>query len=121
MNKIIKKNITRIRRKKSVRKSITGTAARPRVSVFRSNRYIYAQAIDDVAKITLAGISETNLKNDKVKASGKMDMAMRVGEELGKLLIDKKVAAAVFDRSGFKYHGRVKAVAEGLRKTGLKL
>lgn len=106
---------SRIRRKKTVRKKISGTADRPRVSVFRSNKHIYVQAIDDVAGVTLVALADTKVKGDKTERS------LSVGEQVGELLKKKKISSAVFDRNGYKYHGRVKAVAEGLRKSGIKV
>jgi large subunit ribosomal protein L18 len=104
----------REKRKRRIRKSVSGTKQTPRISVFRSNKHIYAQAIDDVNSITLASAND---KNEKAKKSEK---AEKVGESLGKKLKDMKIKKAVFDRSGYKYHGRVKQLAEGIRKTGIK-
>lgn len=118
MNRINKKNNSRIRRKKSVRKLISGTQDKPRISVFRSNKYISVQAIDDVKRVTLLGLSERNTKLPK--DSTKTERAMLVGENFGKLMSEKKIEAAVFDRSGYRYHGRVKALADGIRKAGIK-
>lgn len=118
MNRINKKNNTRLRRKKSVRKNLSGTADRPRISVFRSNKYIYVQAIDDVSRVTLVGLSERNVKIDN-KLS-KVEKANQIGESFGKLMKEKKIDQAVFDRSGYRYHGRVKALADGVRNSGIK-
>lgn len=105
------------RRKRRVRQNIQGTADMPRLSVHRSSKYISAQLIDDVKRVTLIGVSEKNLE----KASGtKMEKA----QVLGKLLAEKakmaKVKKVVFDRGAYRYHGRVKAFAEGCREGGLQ-
>jgi large subunit ribosomal protein L18 len=101
-----------------IRKSISGTALRPRISVFRSNKHIYAQAINDEQGVTIATISNYSLKN---KSKNNIDSAKEVGQELGKVLAGKNIAEAVFDRRGYKYHGKVKALADGIREAGLKM
>ena len=112
---------TRQRRKYSLRKRISGTAERPRLSVFRSNKHIYVQAIDDVNQVTLASASDLD---SSIKGSSedkdKSGVAKLVGEAVGKALVEKQVKAVIFDRNGFIYHGRVKAVAEGAREAGLE-
>jgi large subunit ribosomal protein L18 len=124
MNK--KRNTTRqarIRRHVRVRSHIKGTSERPRLCVFRSNRYIWAQLIDDIAGKTLAqatdcptpGSEKVGIKETRVMRAG------RIGEHIAKLAIEKKISAVVFDRGGYKYHGRVKAIAEGARKAGIQL
>ena len=103
-----------------VRRKVRGTAERPRVAVFRSNKHIYAQLIDDVAGATLA--SATSLEADARSTEGqKKDVAKKVGELLGKRAVERGVTSAVLDRGGFKYHGRVAAVADGARAAGLEL
>lgn len=97
-----------------VRKQVVGREDRPRVAVFRSSQHIYAQLIDDVKNITLASVSDLNLKGTK------SEKALMVGEALAKKALDIKVKQIVFDRGGFIYHGRVMNVAEGLRKGGLE-
>ena len=111
----------RQRRKYSQRKRISGTAERPRLSVFRSNSHIYAQAIDDVNRVTLAAASDLDagLKGG-LDGKDKSAVAKLVGELVGKKLKAKDVDAVVFDRNGFNYHGRVKALAEGAREAGLE-
>ncbi len=111
----------RQRRKYSQRKRISGTAARPRLSVFRSNSHIYAQAIDDVNQVTLAAASDLDA-GIKGGADGKDKSAVAklVGELVGKKLREKDVNTVVFDRNGFNYHGRVKALADGAREAGLE-
>ena len=106
----------RHRRKKHIRKSISGTAVRPRLSVFRSAKHIYAQVIDDESGRTLA--SASTLKADG--ATGNKDAAKAVGLAVGKETMDAKVDTVVFDRNGYLYHGRVAALADGAREAGLK-
>ncbi len=102
--------------KRKIRATISGTAQRPRLSVFRSNKYMYAQLIDDVAATTIASAHDRNAK----KGAKKMDGAIAVGKEIAAKAKEKGVAAVVFDRSGFKYAGRVKALAEAAREAGLQ-
>lgn len=102
-------------RKRRVRSRIEGTAARPRFSVYKSSVHIYGQIIDDDKQITLAAFSDL-----KVKSGTKIEKAEKVGEEIAKLAFIKKIKKVVFDRNGFKFHGRVKALAEGARKGGLE-
>lgn len=115
----------RNKRKKRIRKSIFGVAENPRVSVFRSNMHIYAQIIDDENGKTLVSASSNdkdirNLIKDNSDLKGKKDIAFLVGEELGKKAKENNIEAVLFDRNGYLYHGRVKALADGLRKAGLK-
>lgn len=107
-----------LRRKVSVRSRIVGTADRPRLTVFRSNLHVYGQVIDDSIGKTLASFSDKLLK--KVEKMTKVQVAEAVGTELAKLAIAKKVKKVIFDRNGFIYHGRVKALADGARKGGLE-
>lgn len=113
----------RIRRHKRVRAKVGGTSARPRLSVFRSNKHIWAQLIDDQAERTIvaAGDREMKVKVKKKVAEPLLVSGEKVGELLAKKAIEKKIVQAVFDRGGYKFHGIVKAVAEGARKGGLKL
>jgi large subunit ribosomal protein L18 len=108
----------RNKRRTRIRSKISGTAARPRLSVFRSNTQIWAQIIDDEKQVTLASFSTKNIKDAKLNKSEK---SFQVGEELAKLAKAKKITAVVFDRGGYQYHGRVAKVAEGARKGGLEL
>lgn len=102
--------------------NLFGSKVRPRIAVFASNRYTYAQAIDDDAKVTLTSFSSLSLKKGKdYKKGKKTDEAKQVGVELAKLIKDLKIAEAIFDRSIYAYKGRVKALAEGLREGGLKI
>lgn len=111
----------RMKRKITVRKKLSGDSVRPRISVFRSAKHIYVQAIDDTVGITLASASTTDpAVRDDVKGVKKQDAAQRVGALLGRRLIEKGIQTAVFDRNGFRYHGRVAAVAAGVREAGLQ-
>jgi large subunit ribosomal protein L18 len=101
-----------------IRNKISGTAARPRLCVFRSANNIYAQLIDDEKGVTLA--SASSLKNEKGKAAGNKEAAKKVGQELGKKASELKIASASFDRAGYLYHGRVKELADAARAEGLK-
>ncbi|MBC5774079.1 50S ribosomal protein L18 [Pontibacter sp. KCTC 32443] len=107
----------RSRIKKSIRRKIAGTSERPRLSVFRSNRVIYAQIIDDVAGVTLAAASSAKL-DDAAKAN--VETASKVGKEIASKALEKGITQVVFDRSGYLYHGKVKSLAEGAREAGLK-
>ncbi len=115
-----KKNLARFRRKKSIRSKIVGTAQRPRLSVFRSNLHIYAQVVDDTQGQTLAAASSLE---KSVQASpdikNKKSAANLVGKLVAERALEKGVKQIVFDRNGFLYHGRVKAVSDGARETGL--
>jgi len=106
----------RLRNKARIRKRIYGSSDVPRLCVFKSTKHIYAQLIDDTKELTL--YSESSLR---LKASGKpVDIAHQVGQELAQKALEKKIKSVVFDRSGFIYHGRVKALADGAREGGLK-
>jgi len=108
------KDLKRIKRQKRIRARVSGTIETPRLRVFRSNKYIYAQLIDDVNSKTILGTSDV-----KETKGNKVDRAKKVGAEIGKLATEKKITKAVFDRAGYKYHGRVKALADGARESGL--
>ncbi|MEZ4359410.1 MAG: 50S ribosomal protein L18 [Kofleriaceae bacterium] len=110
----------RIKRKVSIRTRITGTAERPRLSVFRSARHVYAQAVDDVSGRVLAAASdlEEALKGASA-GKPKKERARLIGEAIGKKLLAQNIQSVVFDRNGFIYHGRVKEVADGARLAGL--
>jgi large subunit ribosomal protein L18 len=108
----------RLRLKKGIRKKISGTAERPRLTVYRSNRHIYAQLIDDLNGVTLA--SASSLAGD-VKGDTPIGVAKKVGELLAEKAKEKGIKIAVMDRNGFRFHGRVKALAEGVRESGLQL
>lgn len=113
---MLEKTLKRLRRKVRVRSKIHGTAECPRLSVFRSNTNIYAQIIDDNSGVTLASFSDLKLE----KTGTKTDAASKVGESVAKAALEKNVKAVVFDRNGFAYHGRVKALADAARKAGLE-
>ena len=112
--------IRRTRRKRHVRKKVAGSAERPRLSVQRSCKQIYVQAIDDFNSVTLAS-SSTLAKDVKATLEGdKTAAATAVGADIARLLSEKGVTRVVFDRGWYKFHGRVKALAEGARKAGLE-
>jgi large subunit ribosomal protein L18 len=115
-----KKTELRLARKKRIRSKISGSAERPRFSVFRSARYIYAQLIDDQSAKTLCAASslEAGLKKD-LKSSRSVDAAKQVGKLLAERAKENKIQKVVFDRSGYIYHGRVKALADSAREAGL--
>ena len=106
----------RLRRRRRVRSKVRGSAERPRLSVFRSNRGIQAQLIDDDAGATLAAVVWTE---DELKSMPRMDQAKRAGELLGERAKAAGIENCVFDRGGYQYHGRVKALADGAREAGL--
>jgi large subunit ribosomal protein L18 len=107
----------RLRRRRRVRAKVRGTGERPRLSVFRSNRGIQAQLIDDRAGRTLAGVTWTE---PELRGIGRMDQARRAGELLASRAREAGAEECVFDRGGYRYHGRVRALAEGARDGGLR-
>jgi large subunit ribosomal protein L18 len=110
-----------LRRRQHVRRSIVGTAERPRLSVFRSSKHIYAQLIDDLRGITLAAASSRVKKARKDSAyGGNIKAAGHVGAMLADIAKEKGISKAAFDRGHYRYHGRVKALAEAARKAGLQ-
>ena len=111
-------NKARLHRHKRVRGKISGTAARPRLNVFRSNKNIYAQIIDDVAGVTLCAASTLDAEFEG--NGGNKEAAHKVGELLAKRAADKGISEVVFDRGGYIFHGGVKEQAEGAREGGLK-
>lgn len=118
--KVNKAKKAAIRRKYQVRKKIFGTPDRPRLSVFRSNRHIYAQIIDDTAGATLASAStKTTALRDQLPKAGNKKAAEIVGEAVAKQALGVGIKCVCFDRNRYKYHGRVRALAEGARKAGL--
>ncbi|MCD2255340.1 50S ribosomal protein L18 [Agrilactobacillus fermenti] len=112
------KNKTRQKRHMRVRNKISGTAERPRLNVFRSNKHIYAQLIDDVAGVTL--VSASTLDKELTASGNKTEQAQAVGELIAKRAEAKGLKAVVFDRGGYLYHGRVKALADAARENGLE-
>ncbi len=114
------KNSRRQSRHGRVRSKISGTSERPRIAVYKSNRFTYAQVIDDQTGKTLVSSSDYAGKKGKRAKGGKIDKALEIGQSLAAAMKQKGITEAVFDRGGFKYHGRVKALAEGLRTGGIK-
>jgi len=108
-----------LKRKLRVRHKVVKNGDHLRLAVYRSNKYIYGQIIDDKAGTTMLGISSKDVES-KDGDKGKIDISFRTGETLAALAKKKKINEVVFDRSGYKYHGRVKALADGARKGGLK-
>lgn len=117
---MLSKNETRKRRKVRIRKKISGTAERPRLVVYRSNLHIYAQVVDDAAGATLVATSTLSLSKSGEKAGCNKAGADRVGREIARLALEKNIRQVVFDRNGYLYHGRIKAVADGAREGGLE-
>ncbi len=114
MKTVNKKTEKRNRIKRKIKIKISGTAERPRLSVFRSNKFIYAQLIDDTKGTTLASFSDV-----KIEKGTKNERAINVGKEIAKIAIEKGIKTVVFDRNGFKYTGRVKLLADKAREGGL--
>jgi len=114
------KNDARLKRQIRVRKKVRGTIERPRLNVFKSSRHIHAQIIDDITGVTLVAAStiSPDVKSDLVY-SGNIDAAKKVGAAIAKKAIEKNIVSVVFDRNGFLYHGRVKALADAARENGL--
>jgi large subunit ribosomal protein L18 len=108
----------RLKRRRRVRAKVRGSAERPRISVFRSNRGVFVQLIDDDAGRTLASVNWTE---SELRSLGRMDQAKRAGALLAERATAAGVQTAVFDRGGYQYHGRVRAIAEGAREGGLNL
>ncbi len=119
MKSKIEKKDRSLSRKLRSRHKIRKGNNRLRLAVYRSNKYIYGQIIDDSTGATLTGVSSKDIKSKK-DDKGKIDISFRTGESLADIAKKKKIKEVVFDRSGYKYHGRVKALAEGARKGGLK-
>ena len=113
------KNEARLRRHRRVRGKISGTAERPRLDVFRSSKHIYAQIIDDVAGVTL--VSASSMEKGFEGFGGNIEAAGKVGKMIAEKALEKGIKTVVFDRGGFVYHGRVKALAAGAREGGLEL
>ena len=118
---VLKRKWTRERRKKHIRKIVSGTAQRARLVVHRTNRHIYAQLVDDASERTLSGVSSlTPTLRDELKGKTPLEKAKRIGEAVAQKAKDIHIETVVFDRNGCLYHGRVKAVAEAARAAGLK-
>ena len=114
-----KKSLARLKIKRRVRGKVAGTAERPRLSVFRSNKQIYAQIIDDLNGVTLASASSLS-KKDSAKGQPKLEQAASVGKMIAETAKKAGIESVVFDRNGYLYHGRVKQLAEAAREGGLK-
>ena len=117
MRKIIDTRRKRLKRKASIRKKIHGTPERPRMTVYKSNAYTYVQVIDDDAGRTLAAAS--NLEKDQRAIGNTVAALAKLGELIGERLKARKITSVVFDRNGYRYNGKVKAIAEGARKAGI--
>ena len=114
------KRQARLKRKMSIRKKISGTSDRPRLSIFRSSKHIYAQVIDDTSGQTLAAAcSSEKATKEQAGIENNVSSAQFVGKLIGERAVKKGIKKVVFDRNGFLYHGRVKAVSEGAREAGL--
>lgn len=123
MNKIKKLNRSKKQRIGRVRALISGTAARPRLVVHRTNQYFYAQLIDDTKGVTLLSASNFGSKKagTKTMTGKKSETAFAIGESLAKKAVEKGIKTAVFDRRSYRFHGRVQSFAEGAKKGGLKI
>ncbi len=119
MIKKANRNVKRQKRHGRIRMNVKGTPAKPRLSVYRSGKHIYAQLIDDISGNTLVSASTLD-KDANLESTSNIEAAKYVGEAIGKRAIEKEIKEVVFDRSGYIYHGRIKAVAEGAREAGLK-
>jgi len=113
---VLTKETRRLKRRRRVRAKVTGTATRPRISVFRSNRGVSAQVIDDVSGRTVAAVA---WYEPELRGLGKSDAAKRAGQLLAERAKEAGVSEAVFDRGGYRYHGHVRALAESIREAGL--
>ena len=114
------RELARLKRKKRIRRHLSGTEDRPRLTVFRSHKHIYAQIIDDVRGVTLVAASTQSADYKQLeKPEGKVGAAERIGELVARKAQDQGIGKVVFDRNGYIYHGRVKALADAARKAGL--
>jgi large subunit ribosomal protein L18 len=111
-----RRNINKTKRKMHIRKTVSGSAEKPRLTVYRSAKHIYVQAIDDITRVTVASASDA-----EVKGKNGIERSELVGKAIGKKLTDLGIDKGVFDRSGYKYHGNVKALADGIRSAGINL
>ena len=119
IRKVRSANDSRRRRHLRVRKKVEGTPERPRLVVFRSSKHIYAQLVDDQKGVTLAGAADTS-EGVQVEGKGKVARSFAVGRLIAAKAKEKGIEAVVFDRGGFQYHGRIKALADAARESGLK-
>jgi large subunit ribosomal protein L18 len=113
------KNASRKKRHARVRSKLSGTAARPRLNVFRSNKHVYAQVIDDMSGVTLVSAS-TMEKDLNLESTSNLEAAKLIGELVAKRAVEKGISAVVFDRGGYLYHGRIQALADAARENGLQ-
>ena len=121
MSSLALKKMAHLKRKIRVRKKIKGTSERPRLNVYRSARHIYAQIIDDTTGVTLVAASTVQSEVvDALKYSGNIEAARQVGAIIAKRALENNIQTVVFDRNGFLYHGRVKALADSARENGLR-
>jgi len=120
LSSLAPKQVARLKRQTRVRKKITGSPARPRLNVFKSARHIYAQLIDDTTGVTLVAASTLmDGVAEGLAYTGNIEAATKVGAAIAKKALEKDITAVVFDRNGFLYHGRIKALAEAARENGL--
>lgn len=115
------RNEKRARRRKAIRKTLSGTAARPRLVVFRSLNHIYGQIIDDLKGVTLVSLSSKSKDAQLEEGIKKVEVSFQIGQQLAAKAMKAGITKVCFDRAGYKYHGRVKAFADGARKAGLEL
>ena len=118
MNRMIDNTRRQLKRKAHIRKKISGTPERPRMTVFRSNLHMYVQVIDDTCGKTL--VSASTVEADLRNLRNTCEDALKLGEIVGKRILDAKIESVVFDRNGYVYHGIVKSIADGARKAGVK-
>ena len=118
MDRLEQKKMRRMRRKKHIRKTLSGVAERPRMTVYKSGRYLYVQAVDDRQGHTVA--SASNIEKDLRKIKSNTAGAAQLGQVVAERLKEKKIDTVVFDRNGYVYHGVVKSIAEGARKAGIR-
>jgi len=120
LSSLAPKQVARLKRQTRVRKKITGSSARPRLNVFRSARHIYAQLIDDTTGVTLAAaFTIMDGLAEGLGYTGNIEAAAKVGAAIAKKALEKEITSVVFDRNGFLYHGRIKALADAARENGL--
>lgn len=118
MNRVLDKNRKRAKRRVHIRKHIFGTAIKPRMSVYRSNSHLYVQVIDDLAGNTL--VSASSMEPSLRDLKNTVEDGAKLGEIVGKRLLEKNIDTVVFDRNGYLFHGIVKSIADGARKAGVK-
>ena len=119
MSRTADKRARWVRRKRRIRQSVRGTAERPRLTVYKSNRYTYVQVIDDDAGHTL--VAASNREKELSTLGNDVSGASQLGESLGERLVGQKITALVFDRNGYPFAGKVQAIAEGVRKAGIRV